>query len=115
MKHSEENSTFGGREKARNIRRHPIETFREYVKAGLFLRLPRLPSEFKVVVAPNQDFIVRLYGRGTRAIEVKCQRDVNGGMMVLADRSIEIELIGTAAADRARFATAKKRAKSKSK
>jgi hypothetical protein len=115
MKQSKVNPTFAGREKGRDIRRHPIKAFRQYVKAGLISRLPKLAPEFRVVVAPNQDFIVRLYVRGARPIEVKCQCDVNGGMTVLADRSVEIELIGTAAADRARFATAEKRAKSKSK
>jgi hypothetical protein len=115
MKHFKKNATFGGREKARDIRRHPIEDFREYVKAGIFSRLPQLPSEFEVVVAPDQDVIVRFYGRGTRPIEVKCQRDVNGGRTVLADRSIEIELIGAAATNWTPATTAKKRAKSKSK
>ena len=115
MKHSEENPSFGGREKARNIRRHPIEAYREYVKAGLFSHVPKLPPEFRVVVAPNQDFVVRLYGRGSQPIEVKCQFDVNGGMTVLAHRSVEIELIEMAAANLARVATAEKQAKSKSK
>ena len=113
MKHFEKNPTFGGRIKARNIRRHPIEAYREYVKAGLFSRVPKLPQEFRVAVAPNQDFIVRLYGRGTRSIEVMCLRDVDGGITLLADRSIEIELIETAAATRARIAVAEKQGKSK--
>jgi len=115
MKQSKDNPTFGGREKARDIRHHPIKAFREYVRAGLFSRVPKLLPEFRVVVAPNQDFIVRLYGRGTRPIEVKCQRDVGGGMKVLADRSVEIELIGTAAATRARIAVVEKQGKSKTK
>ena len=115
MKKSEENSTFGGRLKARNIRRHPIEAYRRYVKWGIFSRLPRLPSEFQVEVPPNQDFVVRLYGRGSQPIEVKCQFDVNGGMTVLAHRSVEIELIEMAVANLARVATAEKQAKSKSK
>ena len=107
MKHFEKNPAFGGRIKARDIRRHPIEAYREYVEAGLIPRIPKLDPQFSVAVAPNQDFIVRFYGRGGNPIEVECYNHANGRISVLADQSSEIELM--------RKRTAKKRAKSKSK
>lgn len=107
MKDLEKNSTFGGRIKARVIRRHPIEAYREYVKAGMISRIPKLDPEFMVAVSPKQSFIVRHYGRNGRPIEVKCYCHANGSVSVVADRSSEIELMPKL--------TAKKRAKPNSK
>jgi hypothetical protein len=107
MNKARKTANFSGSKKARNIRRHPIESYREYLNAGVISRIPKLDPEFMVAVSPKQSFIVRHYGRNGRPIEVKCYCHANGSVSVVADRSSEIELMP-------KF-IAKSRVKSKSK